>query len=128
MENKLSVSYWVERNKNYSIEVKAWFCGDWKWCTYVHIFESSSLFDKNQKLLQLGMHGGVTFNQEKVVRPIVGIGCESLSKIVGCDYMHLHDDYENHPSPFDYKNGDIPEPFFSDAKDLVKLINRLERN
>jgi hypothetical protein len=40
------------------------------------------------------------------------------TKIVGSDYNHIHDNYDNHPSPFER----IPFEVLRDAKDLAEAL------
>lgn len=126
MNNKLSVSYWVAREKTYSIEVKAWFDTKWNWNIYFNAFDNFPLFDDNDFFMRLDIHGGVTFDKQVISQPIGGCRFEWMkttkSKTVGCDFCHLYDDYDNHPSPFDYPNGDIPNPFKYEAERTLKYI------
>ena len=127
MKNRVSVSYWVELKKTHSIEIKAWFDTKWNWNVYVYIFESSPFFNDVDELLNIPMHGGITFDYDCIKTPIGGIKYEwqrlSKSRCIGCDYGHIYDDYDNHPSPFDMPDGDIPLQFKRDAEEVAKYIN-----
>jgi hypothetical protein len=127
MKNNVSVSYWLKKTTKFSVEVKAFYDGNkWGWCVYAHVFENHSKFNDNDFLMNIPMHGGVTFDQQKVVQSIGGpqysFQKTRMAKTVGCDFAHLHDDYENHPSPTDYEFGFIPEPFYSEAISILKQI------
>lgn len=121
MKNKVSVSYWLAKEKEYSVEVKAFYNNKWMWCIYIHVSDGCPLFHNNDELLNFGMHGGVTFDRQRIDQ-YIGDGKLNKSKTVGCDYEHIWDDYENHPSPFDYPNGDIPNPFHDDALEIKKRL------
>ena len=124
--NKMSVSYWPERNKEFSVEVKAWFDGKWNWNIYAYILPEYDQYHDNRYLKSIDMHGGVTFDELVIRQPIDGIKYDfqriKESKVVGCDFAHLYDDYDNHPSPFEYSEGVIPEPFLSHAERLIKHL------
>lgn len=128
MNNRMSVSYWVARTGTHSVEVKAWFDKKWQWNIYAHIFPGHELYSDDQSILELPMPGGVTFDKEDTSKPLGGIKFdwqrESHSKVVGCDYGHIWDDYDNHPSPFDYPNGDIPAPFKGHADALLAALSQ----
>ena len=124
---RVSVSYWPERNKDFSVEVKAWWSGDkWNWNIYAYFFPSFESYENNDYLKSIEMAGGVTFDEIKTTQPLNGIEYDwqtvKETKTIGCDFAHSWDDYENHPSPFDYSDGMIPEPFLSHAKHLIKQI------
>ena len=124
--NQVSVSYWAKKTGTYSIEVKAWFDSEkWNWNIYAHIFSGHPLYNDNEALKDLPLHGGCTFDQVRKISPLE-IKCdwqkESEDKTVGCDYAHLHDDYNNHPSPFDCEFGEIPAPFKHCVEELIKEL------
>ena len=130
MKNKLSVSYWLNKGKDFSIEVKAFADTDekWFWCVYAHVFDSHSKFNDNEYLMNVPMHGGNTFDEQRITQPIGGCRYDWMktrkAKVIGCDFAHIHDDHENHPGPADYDIGFIPEPFYSEA---VSIASELER-
>ena len=127
MTTKYSVSYWVEKNKDYSVEVKAWFNGKWNWNIYAYVFDTFPKYDDDDYLLELPMAGGCTYDKLVNRQPIKGIKYDfqkvEKSKVIGCDFAHSWDDYDNHPSPFDYEPGLIPYPFKGAAEELVKELN-----
>ena len=128
MENRMSVTYWVKREKTFAVEVKAWYCGSrWNWCVYAHIFESHPKFN-DEDLTSFPMHGGVTFDEVKTTQPINGVKYHhqkvTTTKTIGCDFAHTWDDYENHPSPFDCKIGRVPQPFCSEADYIAKALQQ----
>lgn len=127
MKNRMSVSYWVELKDTHSVEVKAWFDTKWNWNIYAHIFEASPLFNNVDEILNIPMHGGITLDRDDIKSPMGGIKYEwqrlSKSRVIGCDYGHIYDDYDNHPSPFDMPDGDIPFQFKRDAEEVARYIN-----
>ena len=126
--NKVSVSYWAKLTGTFSVEVKAWFdSGKWHWNVYAHVFNDHKLYDDDNALKNLPFHGGCTYDQVKSFKPLImeyDWQKEGESKTVGCDYMHLHDNYENHPSPFDYEFGVIPAPFVYCAEALIEELEK----
>ena len=132
MTTKYSVSYFQEINKDYSVEVKAWFDGKWNWNIYAHIFDSFPKYNDNQYLLDLPMAGGCTFDRLINKRPIEGIKYDfqkvTENKVIGCDFAHSWDDYDNHPSPFECEVGVIPHPFLGAARELVKALDNAVNN
>ena len=126
MKSRMSVTYWAAREKTFAVEIRAWFDEKWYWNTYLHLFESSPLFNDNDSIMDIPMHGGVTFDSQEIKQPLGGCRYEWMkttkTKTVGNDYMHLHDDYEHHPSPFDYPDGSIPHTFKHDADNLIEFV------
>jgi len=126
--NHVSVSYWVKKTSTFSVEVKAWCDSDkWNWNVYAHIFSGHPLYDDNEALKSLPLHGGCTYDAIKKNSPLVmkydwQKEYEYEAKTVGCDYAHLHGDYENHPSPFDYDFGLVPAPFHHCAEELADTL------
>lgn len=126
---QVSVSFWVKKTSTYSVEVKAWFDSvkwNWNWNVYAHVFSDHALYEDNEALKNLPFHGGCTFDQLKTIKPLnmeYEWQKESEGKTVGCDYAHLHDDYDNHPSPFESAFGVIPPPFKYCAEELVQALD-----
>ena len=122
-EFRASVEFKIESQKTFSVTVKAWQLMDkWSWNVYANIFENHSLFNDVNKALELPFNGGCTYDEIKTHTPSRGIRYdwekESKTLIVGSDYAHIHDNYENHPSPFDR----IPFEVLRDAQELVEKL------
>lgn len=130
MKNKVSVSYWLRKADKFSIEIKAFADTDekWFWCIYAHVFDSHSKFNDNDYLMNVSMHGGNTFDEQRIIQPIGGCRYDWMktnkTKVIGCDFAHIYDDHENHPSPIEFGIGFIPEPFYSEA---LLIANEMER-
>lgn len=128
MKYNTSVSFWIAREKTHCVEVKAWYCDDkWMWNIYAHVFESHPFFNDHDKLLGLPFNCDCTFDRTKTEEPLNGVerGWErkTISKVVGSDYAHIYDDYDNHPAPFENKDGEVPHPFLGDAEQLAEALN-----
>ena len=130
---KISVSYYAERNKDFSVEVKAWIDerGKWNWNIYAYFFPTFDRYEDNEFLKNIEMAGGVTFDELKTTQPLEGLQYDFQkvreTKIIGCDFAHSWDDYDNHPSPFEYTIGVIPEPFLGHAERLISQLKLGER-
>lgn len=123
MENKkATVEFWIAREKTYTVSAKAWHDGNrWNWNVYAYVFENHPLFDNNDALLDLPLHCGCTFDQIRANQPFeIKYDHQRVktTKIVGSDYAHYGDDYDNHPSPFD----EIPYYVERDAKELAAAL------
>lgn len=119
------VEFRVAREKTFSVTVKAWLMGDeWQYNVYAHISEEHKLFNDVDKATNLPFNGGCTYDEIKTMTPARGIQYDFQKEykilIVGSDYAHLHDNYDNHSSPFDT----IPCEVLRDAKDLVKELEK----
>lgn len=124
MKYNTSTSFWVAREKTYCVEVKGWtFSEDeWAWNVYAHVFEEHALYGKQAALEDAPLHGGCTFDQEKVVQPIGGprYGFERITKsmTVGNDYKHIG---SPNLSQHDPKDG-IPWVVEKDAIELAEWL------
>lgn len=127
-EFKAIVEFRFSTEETFSVTIKAWPSLDkWNWNVYANIFESHPLFNNVDKAISLPFNGGCTYDEIKTHTPARGIQYdwqkESKTLIVGSDYAHIHDDYDNHPSPLDY----IPQKVLRDAKELADaLLKELE--
>lgn len=122
----VSVSFWAKKTSTYSVEVRAWFDSTkWNWNVYAHVFNNHALYEDNEALRNLPFHGGCTFDQLKTIKPLeikYDWQKEREGKTLGCDYSHIYDDYENHPSPFESAFGVIPSPFKYCADELIEAL------
>tara|TARA_R110000822_G_scaffold62759_2_gene154515 strand:+ start:828 stop:1208 length:381 start_codon:yes stop_codon:yes gene_type:complete len=120
-EASVSVSF-SNRGKNFNVVIKAWRPTEsrWAWNIYVNLFERHPLFESNEAILNLPFHGGVTYDKSSRDEYLNG-DLRGLVKIVGCDYMHLYDDFEN-CSPLD----GIPYSIKMDAEGLFRKLKRSE--
>lgn len=103
MSYHTSTSYFVAIEKTHSVEVKAWTYSDteWAWNVYAHVFEDHPLYGDKDALMDAPLHGGCTFDREKVEQPIGGpkYDFERITKsmVIGSDYRHLGSpDYSSH--------------------------------
>jgi hypothetical protein len=133
VKKDISVSYWYERAKSYSVEVKCWQLGDkWMWNVYAHVFDNHRKFDDNDWLMSLSMHGGVTFDKQTISQPLGGCRYDWMTtkktKAIGCDFEHIYDDHDNHPSPIDYGLGEIPQPFLAVAKEISEQLKEKQND
>jgi len=125
LNDKTSVSVTFNNHgKTFNVEVKAWKLTPtkWAWNVYVHIFDGHRLFESNEAILDLPLHGGVTFDESSSSECLNG-DLRRLCKTVGCHYMHmrLQDDYEN-CSPLD----GIPQEIEMEAQGLFRKLERSE--
>lgn len=125
MSYRTQTSFWIAREKDYSVEVKAWVFAEneWAWNVYAHVFEGHPVYgDKDALMNQAPLHGGCTFDQEKVVQPIGGptYDFQSIDKsmTVGSDYKHLGSPDLSQDDP---KDG-IPWIVENDAKELAEWL------
>ncbi|MBL4753828.1 MAG: hypothetical protein JKY52_09590 [Flavobacteriales bacterium] len=99
-----SVTFSYKREAHYSVYAKAWYYnGKWNWNVYVDIAESHDKFDDIDWAIGLPFHGGCTLDDLVVTSPARGIRYDfqkEYKKVtVGCDFNHVGDNYNNHPSP-----------------------------
>tara|TARA_R110002095_G_scaffold210499_1_gene197784 strand:+ start:650 stop:1054 length:405 start_codon:yes stop_codon:yes gene_type:complete len=124
-EFKAMVEFNIAVKKTFSVTIKAFQSLDkWNWNVYANIFESNELFNDLDNAFNLPFHGGCTYDQIKTLTPARGIQYswqkEEKTLVLGSDYAHLHDNHDNHPSPFDR----IPYEVLKDAKELVDALNQ----
>jgi len=123
-----SIEFKIKIAKTFSVTVKGWCSTNsidglkWHWNVYANIFESHPLFNDIDKAMNLPLHGGCTYDQLTTSVPATGIiydwQKETKTLKLGSDYAHLHDDYDNHPSAFDF----IPYNVLNDAKELAEAL------
>jgi len=126
-EFKAVIEFRIARNKDFSVVVKAWqHDSKWQWNVYANIFETHELFNDPVKAFDtLPFHGGCTFDQ---LVEHNNSNCTKYSREdtkclkLGSDYMHLHDNYDNHSSPFE----SIPYNILSDANELVEALKSVK--
>jgi hypothetical protein len=125
-EFNATVEFKIVVKKTFSVTIKAWqFDGKWAWNVYANIFEAHELFNNPGSAMDsLPFHCGCTYDKLKSVGVTGGNKYDNSGSrkvlVLGSDYMHLHDDYDNHPSPFDR----IPYNVLNDAKELVEALNQ----
>lgn len=130
-----TMEFYIAREKTFSVTVKGWnrigFNGSdfenpveqFHWNVYASIYDGHPLFKAPQDAIEsLPFHGGCTY--DKLITTSKSLGNEydksedcTILKL-GSDYTHLHDDYDNHPSPL---NG-IPSNVEFDAKRLADAL------
>lgn len=123
-EFKAMVEFKIAVEKTFSVTIKAWQCMDkWNYNVYANIFEKHELFNDVSKAIGLPFNGGCTYDEIKTTIPSQGIKYdwqrETKTLVVGSDYNHIHDNCDNHSSPFDR----IPHEVLRDAKELVEALN-----
>ncbi len=122
-EFKATVEFKIAVEKTFSVTIKAWQLTDkWNYNVYANIFEKHDLFNDVDKAMMLPFNGGCSYDEIKTFTPARGIQYdwqkESKVLVLGSDYNHLHDNYDNHSSPFDR----IPHEVLRDAKELVEAL------
>ncbi len=125
-ELKATVEFKIATEKTFSVTIKAWQLTDkWNWNVYANIFENNDLFNNLDDAFQLPFSGGCTYDEVKTFTPARGIQWdwqkETKTLVLGSDYAHIHDNYDNHSSPFDR----IPCEVLRDAKELVEALNQI---
>lgn len=118
------ITFKIKSNDVFCVEIKSWLLGDkWMWNVYANIYEKHNLFNKPEEAFEcLPFNGGCTFDRlithEDSKANSYNRSPKQITLKLGSDYMHIHDDYDNHPSPFDF----IPVNIINDANDLVKAL------
>ena len=123
MEYNKSVEFTIKRHKMFSVTAKGWQqCDKWNWNVYAHVFDNNELINDPERVMSMTFNGGATFDQMITTIPAQGIKYdfqrESKKLTVGSDYAHIHDDYDNHPSPDD----GVPGYVLRDALDLAEQL------
>ena len=121
------ITFNFHRADNFVVTVCGWEGMDGKhhWNIYARIFDNHPLFNDPEKAMDvLPFAGGCTYDQIETFSPSRGIEYDWQKEIkvlvLGSDYGHIWDDYDNHPSP-EYG---IPGQMRSDAKELVEALNK----
>lgn len=121
-EYRATVEFWVAREKTHTVSAKAWHCGArWNWNVYAYIFDNHPIYENNEAILNLPLHCGCTYDRIRTEQPFeikYDFQLVTNTKIVGSDYNHIYDNYDNHPSPFD----ELPYYVESDAKELAAAL------
>lgn len=122
------VEFRIARESTFTVTVKAWLMADkWQYNVYALISEKHALFNDVDKAMNLPFNGGCTYDQIETMTPARGIQYdfqkEYKTLIVGSDYAHMHDNYDNHSSPFEQ----IPWEVLRDAKELVNALESKEQ-
>jgi len=124
MTVKHTIEWFIKSdNKSFGVSAKAWFDGSrWNWNVYARIYSAHPLFNKPSKAKNLPFHGGCTFDEIRTSIPSEGIVYEWQKEVkilvVGSDYAHICDDYENHPSGLE----GVPCNILSDANELADAL------
>jgi hypothetical protein len=117
-----SCEFFFVRELTHSVSAKAWHDGSkWMWNVYAYVQSSHPKFDDNDALQNLPFNGGCTHDSIRITQPTeIKYDWQQrvTTKIVGSDYNHIHDNYYNHPSPFER----IPYEVLRDAKDLAEAL------
>lgn len=118
------VTWTLHKDRNFSVQVVCWHNGiNYCWNVYTNIFDSHELFKSIDGIDNLPMHCGVTYDQ------LMTIGFvekkydwqkDSEYRVIGSDYSHLYDNYEDCSS-----SDGIPFRILSDANELIAAM--LER-
>ena len=129
-EIKPTCEFYIAREGSFTVSAKAWWQkptrGEehktgWNWNVYAYVFDKHPMFKDDEKLKDLPLHGGCTFDELVIQQPLeIKYDFQSIKtkKVVGSDYSHLYDDHNNHESPFD----GIPCYVLRDAEELVKAL------
>lgn len=112
------VTWTLHKDRNFSVQVVSWHSGiGYHWNVYANIFDSHPLFKNAEGVNSLPMHGGVTYDQLMTnghVEKKYDWQKESQYRVIGSDYAHLYDSYEE-CAPED----GIPTRILSDARELI---------
>ena len=123
MKYKATVEFWIAREQTHSVSAKAWHDGNkWNWNVYAYVFDNHPLYENNEALLNLPLHCGCTFDQIWTRQPFeikYDFQRVTNTKVVGSDYNHIYDNYDNHPSPFD---SGVPYYVERDALELAAAL------
>lgn len=117
------IEWKVKRHETFSVVAKGWTRdGKWNWNVYANIFENHPLFNQPSKAKELPLNCGCTYDEVRTAVPSEGIQYswqrETKTLVVGSDYAHISDDYDNHPSGFD----GVPYFVMRDCNDLVDAL------
>mgnify|MGYP003630354631 CR=1 FL=1 len=119
------IEWKIKTGFGYAVTAKAWTNDSkWNWNVYAHINKNHSLFTNPEEAKDLPFHGGCTFDEYQSHEPSGGIiyDFQKVTKIlvVGSDYAHLGDDYDNHPSGLD----GVPFYIMRDCEELISILER----
>lgn len=121
-----SCEFFFVREATHSISAKAWHDGaKWNWNVYAYVQESHPKFLDDEALQNMPFNGGCTHDSIRITQPTkIEYSWQKrvTTKIVGSDYAHIHDNYDNHPSPFEC----IPYDVLCDAKYLAEAMEVLQ--
>lgn len=126
-EHPFTVSFWIHKGSDCSVEVKAWardgLDGEklWHWNVYGHVFENHRMFATPEILQNMPLHWGASFDEFRTSRPAFGIKYdwqkENRAYTFGSDYSHYNDP-ESWPAPLD----GIPWQVEKDAQELAEWL------
>ena len=125
-EYQAIVEFRIAIGKNFSVTIRAWQMDrKWQWNVYANIFETHKLFnDPKSAIDKLPFHGGCTYDKIKEEGPTGGNKYDKSESyktlVLGSDYMHLHDNYDNWSSPLEM----IPYSILLDAKELATELEK----
>jgi len=118
--------FYIARESSFAVTAKSFSYGDckWNWNVYAYIFDNHPLYNDVQKAMELPFNCGVTYDKIRKTSPAQGIRYdfeeETNTLILGSDYAHIYDDYDNHPSP----SKGVPVYVESDALHLVSALKK----
>lgn len=126
-EETQKTTFNIHKTDSFMVTVCGWdsLDGKYHWNVYARIFDTHPLFDDPEKAMEvLPFAGGCTYDEMEIRIPARGIEYDWQKEIkilvLGSDYAHIWDDYDNHPSP---KYG-IPGQMRHDAEELVKALEK----
>jgi hypothetical protein len=125
----VTISFWIDRQQTYDVEVKAWFSEGmklWHWNIYARIYENHPLFNKPEILKEeWPINCDISYSYLITTTPAFGIiyNRERIHNIykLGCDY----DSYavsNNSISPFEK----IPDYVKRDAVELSNWLKQYQ--
>ncbi len=121
---KPSCEFFFVRELTHSVSAKSWHDGaKWHWNVYAYVQESHPKFADDKYLQNLPFNGGCTYDSIRITQPTeIKYDWQKrvTTKIVGSDYNHIHDNYDNHPSPLER----IPFEVLRDAESLAAELER----
>jgi hypothetical protein len=121
---KPSCEFFFVRELTHSVSAKSWHDGaKWHWNVYAYVQEKHSKFADDEYLQSLPFNGGCTHDSIRITQPTeIKYDWQKrvTTKIVGSDYNHIHDNYDNHPAPFER----IPFEVLRDAEALAAELER----
>ena len=127
--NRISTSFRFEAGKGADVEAKAWtnHNNEWQWNVYAHINETHPIYGDHDKIMDLPVYKGVTFDEIRTTGPMGGLEYDWQKihsiKTIGCDFQHLDDERLPRPSPF-VCGEKLPAHIMICVQDLIEALNK----
>ena len=130
MKYKITTEFYIKQTKQFTVSCKAWPSIDilknkttWNWNVYAYIYPKHPLnSDPQQAMDRLPFNGGITYDKLQIVTPALGVRRdwekETRVLVLGNDYGHIWNNYDNHQSP---EEG-IPSEILDDALEVIEAL------